>query len=169
LLLIGLLHVIKFSAWLLIVPLIKRYKLNRIDKSTAFTSLVIAYGGLIRRMESPKALPSFTANPADTLNTSPSCGVLFFMTVARGGAGMVTGGCAADGLRLRLIHPTFWATRWFFYLSRRQGCRIIVVRSFLGRAGFFTVNLLQRRNNDLLIRHVDTLRSRYGVLIRIAV
>jgi hypothetical protein len=34
-------------------------------------------------MESPKALPSFTANPADTLNTSLSCGVVFY----DGGAG----------------------------------------------------------------------------------
>jgi putative transposase len=28
-----------------------------------------------------------------------------------------------------------------------------------GASWFFTVNLLQRRNNDLLIRHVDTLRE----------
>jgi putative transposase len=28
-----------------------------------------------------------------------------------------------------------------------------------GASWFFTVNLLQRRNNDLLIRHVDILRE----------
>ena len=28
-----------------------------------------------------------------------------------------------------------------------------------GASWFFTVNLLQRRNNDLLVRHVDTLRA----------
>ena len=50
--------------------------------------------------------------------------------------------------------------RWFL------GCDMVLYRRMFRPAGtyFFTLNLLERRGNDLLIRHIDVLRDAVRVV-----
>jgi hypothetical protein len=43
--------------------------------------------------------------------------------------------------------------------DRSTSCPTTVATGVLGGSTFFTVNLLERRGNDLLTRHIDTLRD----------
>lgn len=97
-------------------------------------------------MESPQALPSFTANRTFFGNTYKSTPRLVRGVFVYG---------MTDYAAARLIHPTLTWSRVMEGQGMPNYRRVYVP----GASWFFTVNLLRRGNNDLLVRHIDLLRD----------